>query len=95
MDPVVLKLSLEDLVERQAALATDGQIYKDVIQAFEKPLLVLLYKKLGNNEVKTAEILGINRNTLRKKLTFYGVKTCQKELSSSISMAASQIALPG
>ena len=37
----------------------------------EKPLLEIVMRHVKSNQCKAAEILGINRNTLRKKLKLY------------------------
>lgn len=44
-------------------------LYERVIQEVERPLLKATLKLVGGNQKKAAEILGINRNTLRKRLT--------------------------
>lgn len=49
-------------------LPTTG-LYGRVMQEVERPLLVITLKAVMGNQKKAAEILGINRNTLRKKLT--------------------------
>jgi len=43
-------------------------LYETILREIEKPLLTKLLEKLSWNQKKTAEILGINRNTLRKKM---------------------------
>jgi Fis family transcriptional regulator, factor for inversion stimulation protein len=43
-------------------------IYDMVLLCIEKPLLEYILRKAGGNQSKAAEILGLNRNTLRKKL---------------------------
>ena len=48
-------------------------IYEMAIQALEKPLLAYIMDRAGGNQTRAAEMLGINRNTLRKKLTIYGL----------------------
>jgi Fis family transcriptional regulator len=48
-------------------------IYDMVIQAVEKPMLILLLDKADGNQTRAAELLGINRNTLRKKLKQHGL----------------------
>jgi Fis family transcriptional regulator len=42
-----------------------------VITEMEKPLLEIVMHHAKSNQCKAAEILGINRNTLRKKLKHY------------------------
>ncbi len=44
-------------------------LYDRVMQEVERPLLRATLKAVLGNQKKAAEILGINRNTLRKKLT--------------------------
>jgi Fis family transcriptional regulator, factor for inversion stimulation protein len=55
----------------------DGQpphaIYDMVLGCVEKPMLEFILNKVGGNQSKAAEILGLNRNTLRKKMAQYGL----------------------
>jgi DNA-binding protein Fis len=44
-------------------------LYARVIQEVERPLLKATLRSVQGNQKKAAEILGINRNTLRKRLT--------------------------
>ncbi len=44
-------------------------IYDMVLKSVEKPMLEVVLAKAGGNQTLAAEMLGINRNTLRKKLT--------------------------
>lgn len=46
-------------------------IYEMVLRSVEKPMLEVVLKQAGGNQTLAAEMLGINRNTLRKKLTEY------------------------
>ncbi len=48
---------------------SSGNVYSDIINKFEKQLLEIILDKTNGNKKKAAEILGINRNTLSKKLT--------------------------
>lgn len=43
-------------------------LYDLVLQEVEKPLLRATLKSVKGNQKRAAEVLGINRNTLRKKL---------------------------
>lgn len=44
-------------------------LYNMMLGIFEKPVLEVVMRQAGNNQSKAAEWLGLNRNTLRKKLT--------------------------
>ncbi len=68
-----LEEKLADLVERLGGLE-QGDIYDMVIQRVEKPLLTLVLRKTEGNQVRAASLLGINRNTLRKKIRELGIK---------------------
>lgn len=48
-------------------------IYDMVVKAVEKPLLVFIMDRAAGNQSRAAELLGINRNTLRKKLQEHGL----------------------
>ncbi|MFZ4125460.1 MAG: nitrogen regulation protein NR(I) [Rickettsiales bacterium] len=43
-------------------------LYDRVLRIVEKPLIEQTLRVTGGNQIKAAEILGINRNTLRKKM---------------------------
>ncbi len=43
-------------------------LYDMVLHQMERPLIRIILEKTRGNQVRTAEILGINRNTLRKKI---------------------------
>ena len=44
-------------------------VYDMVMKSVERPMLEVVLAKAGSNQTLAAEMLGINRNTLRKKLT--------------------------
>lgn len=49
-------------------------IYNMVISCVEKPLIEVVLHRVGGNQSHAAELLGMNRNTLRKKIRTYGIK---------------------
>jgi Fis family transcriptional regulator, factor for inversion stimulation protein len=53
---------------------TAANVYDMVINCVEKPLIQIVMNKNGNNQSRAAEVLGINRNTLRKKMLQHGIK---------------------
>lgn len=44
------------------------EMYDMVMNCVERPLLEMVLEHAGGNQSRAAEMLGINRNTLRKKL---------------------------
>jgi DNA-binding protein Fis len=50
-----------------------ANLYDLMIGLVEKPLLRAVLRETDGNQVRAAQILGINRNTLRKKLTEHGI----------------------
>ena len=50
-----------------------GRVYRSVMARMELPLLRYALDLCGGNQLKTAKLLGINRNTLRKRLRSLGL----------------------
>ena len=50
-------------------------VYDMVIESVEKPLLLYIMNLAEGNQSKAADILGLNRNTLRKKLKQHKIET--------------------
>jgi len=48
-------------------------VYEMVMACVEKPMLEVVLEQAGGNQSLAAEFLGINRNTLRKKLQQHGL----------------------
>ncbi|WP_334185787.1 sigma-54-dependent transcriptional regulator [Novosphingobium sp.] len=46
-----------------------GTIYQAAAAAFERPLFAEVLRETGGNQLRAAQALGINRNTLRKRLS--------------------------
>lgn len=63
----MIKAKLAGFLRRMDGYAVHD-LYEKVVQRVERPLLELVLQYTGGNQVKAAEILGLNRNTLRKKL---------------------------
>ncbi len=60
-------------------LAHEGQmpapgLYKRILTEVEKPLVISILDAVGGSQVKAAKILGISRNTLRKKIEELNIK---------------------
>lgn len=50
-----------------------GALYDEALAAFEKPLFLHALSQTGGNQLRAAHLLGINRNTLRKRLAELGI----------------------
>ena len=69
-------LSLEDVVRlklkeyfRQTRDVEPIDLYELIMERVERPLIELTLERTHGNQLKAAAILGINRNTLHKKIT--------------------------
>jgi Fis family transcriptional regulator len=49
-------------------------VYDMVINSVEKPLLESVLSRVRGNQTHAAQMLGLNRNTLRKKMKAHGIK---------------------
>jgi two-component system, NtrC family, nitrogen regulation response regulator GlnG len=72
--------SLEALVEAKLRSSMNGiekldkgDIYDRVLEQVERPLIRFVLEKTRGNQVRAADIMGINRNTLRKKISELGI----------------------
>ena len=71
----LVKSKLEVLFtqQKEADVELNG-LYDIVMERVERPLLELALRSFNGNQVKTAQMLGINRNTLKKKIDIYKIK---------------------
>lgn len=60
-------------VVRDSAESERGRLYRTVMGRVEIPLLRLALELSAGNQLKAARLLGINRNTLRKRLRLLGL----------------------
>jgi two-component system nitrogen regulation response regulator GlnG len=73
--------TLEQLVEEKLAACVRGlgtresaNLYDLMLGLVERPLLQAVLRETGGNQLRAAALLGINRNTLRKKLRALGLR---------------------
>lgn len=71
----LVKSKLEVLFEQQkeAQVELNG-LYGIVMEQVERPLIEIALRAYNGNQVKTAQMLGINRNTLKKKIDTYKIR---------------------
>ncbi|MFA6279781.1 MAG: helix-turn-helix domain-containing protein [Bdellovibrionales bacterium] len=56
----------------EGALPASG-LYDRVLHEIETPLIVLALEACAGNQIRAAALLGLNRNTLRKKMSERGI----------------------
>lgn len=59
------------------SLPPDG-LYARILREMEAPLLDIALEATGGNQAKCADLLGINRNTLRKKITELDIQVTRR-----------------
>ena len=69
----LIKKRLEPLLDQQSHIEVHDSLYKVVLGQVEKPLIELSLQAYSGNQVKAAKMLGINRNTLKKKIDNYQI----------------------
>ena len=76
----VADATLEETIERRLhecvrclGRQPAANLYELMIGLVEKPLLRAVMRETGGNQLRAAQLLGINRNTLRKKLREHGI----------------------
>jgi two-component system nitrogen regulation response regulator GlnG len=65
---------LERYFEAHQGIDPGAGLYENVLREIEKPLLYQTLLFCEGNQKRAADILGINRNTLRKKIHDLGIK---------------------
>lgn len=61
------------LLVSEVAAREPGLVYRRVIERVEAPLLSHALRLSGGKQLKAARLLGINRNTLRRRLRLLGL----------------------
>ena len=86
--PTKTKLSLVEYVEAQFGdfvramkLGSAQDLYPTFIRAVERPLIELALQETNGNQMQAARLLGVNRNTLRKKIKEFNISVdrCKSE----------------
>ena len=77
------RATLEQLVAEEARSALSDSAARDLYPRFmeraERPLLVAVLEHTGWNQIRAAALLGINRNTLRKKIVELAIELPGRE----------------
>ncbi|MFA6169756.1 MAG: helix-turn-helix domain-containing protein [Candidatus Margulisiibacteriota bacterium] len=69
-------MTIENDIEQISDLTDNhGKVYRMLLDKLERPLISRVLDMTGGNQLKAANILGINRNTLRAKIKRLGINT--------------------
>lgn len=67
-----VKAKVGDFVRAMKA-SSSRSLYSTLIRAVERPLIELALRETNANQIQAARLLGMNRNTLRKKITEFKI----------------------
>ena len=74
----IIEEKLEDIVTLLCSTDTEkSRLYEEILSIFERSLIKIALKRSNNVKTAAADFLGINRNTLHKKMGKLGIK-CKK-----------------
>lgn len=59
-------------------------LYDRVLNEIERPLISVVLQECGGNQLRAAELLGLNRNTLRKKMRALGLLSDRRKRERKI-----------
>ncbi len=64
---------LRRVARDEPATLDNGTLYDRLISDVERPLIEAMLDRHGNNQLRAAKAMGLNRNTLRKRLDDLGI----------------------
>ncbi|WEK42760.1 MAG: nitrogen regulation protein NR(I) [Candidatus Sphingomonas colombiensis] len=76
LDPaidVAVRAYIEQLARNEPYVLEDGTLYDRLIAEMERPLIETMLARFGGNQLRAARAMGLNRNTLRKRLDMLGI----------------------
>ncbi len=76
IDEKGLERLLDDLYTKISTIPKEDR--EDIMPFIEKALIIRTLKETNGNQSQAAQILGINRNTLRNKIEKYGIKISKR-----------------
>ncbi len=89
---MVTQTSLEDYLDSKLGEFVRGMkngsarnLHPMLIKALERPLISHALKETNGNQIKTAHLLGMNRNTLRKKITELRIPVQRERLRRALA----------
>jgi len=70
---VAVRALIDRLARSDPRALDDGSLYERVIGEVERPLIAAMLARHGGNQLRAARAIGLNRNTLKKRLDALGI----------------------
>ena len=64
---------IEHLASNEPRALEDGTLHARLVAAVERPMIKAMLRRHGGNQLRAASAIGLNRNTLRKRLDLLGI----------------------
>ena len=80
--PDIIRKYMQTYFMSHGDVLPSSGIYDRLMPLFERPLLEVTLEATEGNQIKAANLLGINRNTLRKKISELGIECSKKRFGS-------------
>ena len=80
--PDIIRKYMQTYFMSHGNVMPSSGIYERLMPLFERPLLEVTLEATEGNQLKAASLLGINRNTLRKKIAELGIESSKKRFGS-------------
>ncbi|MDD5504664.1 MAG: helix-turn-helix domain-containing protein [Candidatus Omnitrophica bacterium] len=61
------------IIDKHFYMSDGGRIYSDIINSIEKSVIIKALEQTDGNQLRTSRLLGVNRNTLHKKILRYSI----------------------
>ena len=74
-----VRARLERIAIEEPQLLENGLLYDRIIGEVERPLIEAMLERHQHNQLRAARALGINRNTLRKRLDTLGIESPNRQ----------------
>ena len=78
-----VRAMIERLARQDPRALDDGSLYARIIGEAERPLIEAMLARHGGNQLRAARAIGLNRNTLRKRLDMLGIDTTTRPPASA------------
>ena len=70
----IIGKELEDIVTLLSSTGAEkSRLYEDILSMVERGMIKIALKRFSNVKITTADFLGINRNTLQRKIDKLGI----------------------